>query len=71
MLAIKEISLRNFRGFERLDALQMAPLTFIVGPNNSGKSSVVDSLLFMAQSYFLNLASTSPSWTNPPVTKPK
>jgi hypothetical protein len=65
MLAIREVTLHNFRGFERLEKLRLAPLTFLVGPNSSGKSSVADAILFMAQSGFLSLEATSPLWVGP------
>ncbi len=50
MEALTELTLHNFRGFERLERMRLAPLTFLVGPNSSGKSSVADAMLFMAQS---------------------
>ncbi len=65
MAAITEVSLQNFRGFERLDRMRLAPLTFLVGPNSSGKSSVADAVLFMAQSGFLSLEGTDPIWIGP------
>lgn len=65
MANITEVSLRNFRGFARLDGLRTAPLTFLVGPNSAGKSSVADALLFMAQSGFLSQDSISPLWIGP------
>lgn len=41
----------------------MAPLTFLVGPNSSGKSSIADALLFMAQSGFMSFEAVRPVWT--------
>ena len=46
------ISLRNFRGFKKADNIRLAPLTFLVGPNSSGKSSLFDAILFVVQSGF-------------------
>ncbi len=46
----KSLSLQNFRGFKKTDQIPLAPLTFLVGPNSSGKSSICDSLLFLSQS---------------------
>ncbi len=65
MAAITEISLSNFRGFARVERLRLAPLTFLVGPNSSGKSSLADAILFMAQSGFLSLEATNPIWAGP------
>lgn len=62
MATITEVTLRNFRGFAKLEKLRLARLTFLVGPNSAGKSSVADALLFMAQSGFLSLDATSPRW---------
>jgi predicted ATP-dependent endonuclease of OLD family len=65
MFAITEVTLRNFRGFENVEGLRLAPLTFLVGPNSSGKSSIADALLFMAQSGLLSLQATNPIWSGP------
>jgi len=43
-------SLSNFKGFKRLESIDLKPLTVICGPNNSGKSSIIQSLLLMKQS---------------------
>lgn len=45
---ISRISLRNFKGFDEV-SLELAPLTFLLGPNNSGKSSIIASLRLLAQ----------------------
>ena len=63
--AITEISLSNFRGFARAERVRLAQLTFLVGPNSSGKSSLADAILFMAQSGFLSLEATNPIWVGP------
>ncbi|MCK5041934.1 MAG: DUF3696 domain-containing protein [Sphingomonadales bacterium] len=47
-----KLSLRNFRGFNKSGHIQLAPLTFLVGPNSSGKSSISAALAFMGQNYF-------------------
>lgn len=65
MATITAVTLRNFRGFARLEKLRLAPLTFLVGPNSAGKSSVADALLFIAQSGFLSLDAISPHWIGP------
>lgn len=63
MVTVTAVTLVNFRGFSHLNELRLAPLTFLVGPNSSGKSSIADALLFMAQSGFLSLAATNPIWS--------
>ena len=65
MESVTSVTLRNFRGFARLENLPLAPLTFLVGPNSSGKSSIADAILFMAQSGFLSLGATTPLWIGP------
>lgn len=62
---IRSLGLKNFRGFRRLRDLQLAPLTFLVGPNSSGKSSLADAIMFLAQSELLTLNSIHPRWTGP------
>tara|TARA_R110001592_G_scaffold118165_5_gene320556 strand:+ start:646 stop:2076 length:1431 start_codon:yes stop_codon:yes gene_type:complete len=47
---LSAISLRNFRGFKATDDVELAPLTFLVGPNSSGKSSVSDAMMLISQS---------------------
>ncbi len=43
-------SLSNFKGFKELQSVNLKPLTVICGTNNSGKSSLIQSLLLMKQS---------------------
>ena len=45
---LTHLELRNFRAFES-EGIQLAPLTIFVGPNNSGKSSVLSALRLLAQ----------------------
>lgn len=63
----RALSLRNFRGFRKTPYIPLAPLTFLVGPNSSGKSSVFDALLLVTQSGFVpgHPASFKPSWGGP------
>ena len=49
------LSLSRFRGFKRVHAIPLRPLTFLVGPNSSGKSSLLDAIFLFAQSSFGNL----------------
>ncbi len=43
-------SLSNFKGFKEVNPIELKPLTVICGTNNSGKSSLIQSLLLMKQS---------------------
>lgn len=45
---IKNIKLKNFKSFSNLD-IEMRPITLFVGPNNSGKSSVLSSIRLLCQ----------------------
>jgi len=47
---ISEIRVRNFKCFAALD-LPLAPLTLLTGVNNTGKSTVLQSLLLLRQSH--------------------
>lgn len=64
---ITSVSLRNFRGFKSVKKIPMAPLTFLVGPNSSGKSSIFDALLLLAQNGFgivgVHHETSAPKWT--------
>ena len=63
----KSISLENFRGFKKAYEIPLAPLTFLVGPNSSGKSSICDALLFLIQSNVLltDEPPLVPEWIGP------
>ncbi|RLG84617.1 MAG: hypothetical protein DRO18_06940 [Thermoprotei archaeon] len=43
---IKGIRLRNFRGVIKGD-LRLSPLTILIGPNNSGKTTILEALLLL------------------------
>lgn len=45
-----EFALSNFKGFKQTEPIQLKPLTVLCGINNSGKSSILQSLLLMKQS---------------------
>jgi hypothetical protein len=47
---IQELRLEHFRGFHAAATARLAPLTIIVGPNSSGKSSLLNALFLLAQS---------------------
>src|ERR1700722_14587874 len=44
-----EIRWKNYRGFADTDWLDICPITILIGPNNSGKSSVMSPLLLLKQ----------------------
>lgn len=46
---ITNISIKNFKSFSDIQSLDLAPITLIFGPNSSGKSTIIQSLLGMKQ----------------------
>lgn len=54
---IKNIRLKNFKAFED-ENIELAPLTLITGINGMGKSSVIQSLLLLKQSYEIGYLET-------------
>jgi hypothetical protein len=46
----KTLLLKNFKSFEGVHQIPLAPLTLIFGKNSAGKSSIIQSLLFLKQS---------------------
>lgn len=62
MNLISSVSLKNFRGFRNSGKIKLAPLTFLVGPNSSGKSTIADSILLTAQSMSGSLIWSTPNW---------
>ena len=63
----RSLSLGNFRGFEKAEEIPLAPLTFLVGPNSAGKSSICDALLLLIQSDVLlsDEPPLVPKWIGP------
>jgi hypothetical protein len=60
---ISSISLQNFRGFRDSGLINLARLTFLVGPNSSGKSTVANAVMFVAQSFNTrDVTRLSPDW---------
>jgi predicted ATPase len=45
---LKSLQLENFRAFKRAD-VKLSSLNFFVGPNNSGKSSIISAISLIAQ----------------------
>ena len=46
---LKSIKIENFKPFGEGRTVRLAPITLIYGPNSSGKSSLIQSLLLMRQ----------------------
>ena len=46
---IKTITLENFKAFKKLDNLNIKPITILCGTNSCGKSSILQSILFLKQ----------------------
>lgn len=44
-------SIRNFRSLKKVGPLALGDITLLVGPNNSGKSSVLQAILLLQQSF--------------------
>lgn len=53
---IKEIRLKNFKVFQE-ESFNIKPLTLITGVNGMGKSTLIQSLLFLKQNYELGYLS--------------
>jgi len=52
---IKNVSFTNFKSLRRVDA-EVGRLMVIVGPNGSGKTSILDGLHYLAQATMKPLA---------------
>lgn len=48
---LSNIELENFKCFKNTTSIDIKPLTLLCGPNSSGKSSIIKSLLINKQSY--------------------
>jgi len=48
-MRITEIALTNFRSFQATQAIALAPVTLMFGPNSVGKSSVLQALFYLQQ----------------------
>jgi len=48
---LKHLSISNFKPFGETQSMRMAPITLIYGPNSGGKSSLIQSLLLLRQSF--------------------
>lgn len=48
MNAIKKIRIKNFKNLENVE-VEIKPLTFLFGPNSSGKSSFIKAIMFLSK----------------------
>ncbi len=48
-MKITELSLKNFKSWEKIDKMKLAPITGLFGTNSSGKTSILQLLLMMKQ----------------------
>lgn len=55
MSHIKHLSIENFRIFDQKTHFELCPLTFLTGPNSSGKSSILKALLLLKSNSSSNL----------------
>jgi predicted ATP-dependent endonuclease of OLD family len=55
MSHLKSLSFDNFRVFDKKTELELCPLTYLTGPNSSGKSSILKSLLLLKNNCSSNL----------------
>lgn len=52
---MRQIGFNNFRKFEKFPAIEIAPITFFVGENNAGKSTVVKGILALSDFFNKNM----------------
>ena len=57
---IREISLENFKAFGSLQKIPLKPITLIYGANSSGKSSILNALLLLKQTYEQSIDPNTP-----------
>ena len=65
-VVISNLSLEGFRSFGNRQLIDLAPLTFVYGPNSAGKSSIIKSLLLLQQSVQFS-TNPFPLWRGPQV----
>ena len=51
MAHLSGFGLENFRVFKEYTWFDFAPITLLVGPNNSGKSSLIKALLLLKENF--------------------
>ena len=45
-MILKALTLENFKGIREPVRIEFAPLTLLFGPNNAGKSTIVQALMY-------------------------
>lgn len=60
---MKSIGFKNFRRFENLEPLQLGNITFFVGQNNAGKSTVVKAMMLLLDNLGARVLNTNSSNT--------
>jgi predicted ATPase len=50
-LPINRISIENFKSFKKNETFELTPLTLLIGQNNSGKSSVIQAINILTESF--------------------
>jgi predicted ATPase len=63
-MAIKELTVENFKCFKSRQTFEFKPITILTGANSSGKSSVINALLMILQSDFPDYLSTNGEYVN-------
>lgn len=56
---IKTFRLKNFKAFEDTGEIELKPITVLAGPNSGGKSSVLQSLLLLKQTFETEIPSVA------------
>lgn len=49
-IMLEKLSIKNFKAFSEWQEINLAPITLIYGPNSSGKSSIIHSIMLLKQS---------------------
>ena len=50
-LPINTVSIENFKSFRNNETFELSPLTLLIGQNNSGKSSVIQAINILTESF--------------------
>jgi ABC-type hemin transport system ATPase subunit len=60
-MILKALTLENFKGIREPVRIEFAPLTLLFGPNNAGKSTIVQALTYARESW----SGTTSMWGGP------